>query len=593
MHDRARAGTRRVTILTLTVVLTALLLACLAPAAFAAGSYNGGADDYPLFIANDYTVSAIHFSAVANADTGTPSGLSPNTAYYVKVRFAVGPGPSGTTNRGWTWNPTTGQWAQERDDWTAFPQVTTDAAGEINGSAGWVYAAFGDTTKTGTYYVLVSLSTGGAGETLNGTLGAPVTVMDMTTSGAWAHNGVATGIAAAKRAEADEYPVADPPVVLALQKTEPNGVDDDGNGVVDDEDYGPPGNTGDFRMAVPLAQAFTIALGSGTPWAPAEDVTLSAPDVDIALGAVDQTPPSAPTGLIARARQDGTIALSWTAATDDVTSSPVYDVYRWTDAQPIGGAIQFTPRPQLVGTTTATSWTDDTGLVAKTTYYYLVRAVDEATNVGPRSNEAQATLGTTALALSASPKPLAYGHSVTLAGSLAAGADGVPGVTVTIERSYDKATWVPLADTTTSDAGEFSTTDTPKRSTWYRATFAGDGTFVASTSAPVKVGVRVSLSNPVAPKIAYRGRAFAVHGFLKPRHAPGRYTVSIKCYRKVSGHWKLVKTVRTTNRNYRGYTKYVASVRLPSKGAWRLRAYAPADKLYAATSSGYRYLTVR
>jgi hypothetical protein len=290
MHYAGEGGTRRTTILIMILALAAALVAAAAPAAFAAGSYTGGADDYALFIANDYTTSAIHFTA---------SGLTPSTAYYVKARFAVGPGPSGTTNRGWTWNPSSGQWAQERDDWTAFPQVTSDATGAITASAGWVYAAFGDTTKSGPYYILVSLSTGGAGETLNGTLDAPVTVMDMTTSGAWVHNGIATGIAAAKRAEADESPVADPPVVLALQKTEPNGVDDDGNGVVDDEDYGPVGNTGDFRFSVPVSQAFSVALGSGTPWAPAQDVTLSTPDVDIALGAADQTPPSAPTGLTA------------------------------------------------------------------------------------------------------------------------------------------------------------------------------------------------------------------------------------------------------------------------------------------------------
>jgi hypothetical protein len=580
---RRRAKTARGPALLLTPVLVAAILLVAAPVAFAAGSYSGGADDYPLFVANDYTVSSVHFSA---------SGLPADTTYYVKVRFAVGPGPSGTTNRGWTWNAGGGQWAQERDDWTAFPQVTTDATGSITSSNGWVYTAFGDTTKSGTYYILVSLSTGGAGETLNGTLEAPVTVMDMTTSGAWVHDGVATGIAAAKRAEADD--AAEANTVLALQKTEANGVDDDGNGVVDDEDYGPAGNIGDFRFAVPVSQAFSIALGSHAPWIDeSQNVTLSTPDVDIALGASDVTPPTAPTGLTATAELDGSIAISWTAATDDVTSSPTYNVYRWTDAAPIGGATQFTPRPQLVGTTTATNWADDTGLSAQTAYYYLVRGVDAATNVGPRSNEAQATVGTTALTLTASPKPLPYGGTVKLAGSLTAGGGGVSGRTVTIERSFDGAVWTSFREVVTSGTGEFAVYAAPKKTTWYRATFAGDDTFMASSSPAVKVAVRVYLSTPVAPKIAYRGHAFAVHGFLKPRHAAGRHTVSIRCYRKVSGHWNYVKTVRTTNRNYSTYTKYVASVTLPSKGSWRLRAYAPTDKLHAATVSGYRYLTVR
>lgn len=582
MHGRSLLTARCLVAVLLALGLTAFA----APTALAAGSYTGGADDYPLFVANDYTASAIHFVA---------AGLTPDTAYYVKVRFAVGPGPSGATNRGWTWNPTTGLWVQERDDWTVFPQVTSDATGAIGSSAGWVFATFGDTTKTGAYYVLVSLSTGGSGETLNGTLEAPVTVMDMTTSGAWVHNGIATGLTAAKRAEADD--AADSAKVLALSKTEANGVDDDGNGVVDDEDYGPAGNTGDFRFAVPLSQAFSIALGSKTPWAPAQNVTLTTPDVDIALGATDQTPPTAPTGLSATAHAttpvDGSVSLSWTAATDDITSSPTYNVYRWTDAAPIGGVTQFTPRPQLIGTTTQTSWTDATNVLAKTTYYYLVRAVDDATDVGPRSNQAQATVGATALTLTASPKTLKYGGSVTLAGSLQAGADALSGKTVTIERSYDGATWVPLKDVVTSGTGEFTTTDAAKRTTWYRATFAGDDAFMAATSTSAKIGVQVYLTAPVAPKIAHKGRGFTAYGFLKPRHAPGGHAVYIKCYRKVSGHWKYVKTVRATNRNYSNYTKYVATVSLPYKGTWRLHAYAPTDAQHVATSSGYRYLTVR
>ena len=87
-------------------------------------------------------------------------------------------------------------------------------------------------------------------------------------------------------------------VVLALSKTEANGVDD-GSGLVDDEDYGPVGKTGDFRLAVPLSHAFDVALGDRTPWAPAQNVTLATPDVDIALGAADQTPlhPSGTTQL--------------------------------------------------------------------------------------------------------------------------------------------------------------------------------------------------------------------------------------------------------------------------------------------------------
>jgi hypothetical protein len=589
MNHTSRVGGRRTTVLILTLTLAVALLAAAAPAAFAAGSYTGGADDYPLFVANDYSASAFHLTA---------SGLTASTTYYVKVRFAVGLGPSGTTNRGWTWNPGSGQWAQERtDDWTAFPQVVSDATGAITGNAGWFYAAFGDTTKTGPYYVLISLSTGGTGETVNGTLAAPVTVMDMTTSGAWVHNGVATGVTAAKRAEADDEAQADPLKVYALSKTEPNGVDDDGNGVVDDEDYGPPGNTGDFRFAVPLSTEFDIALGSGAPWAPAQNVTLSTPDVDIALGATDQTPPTAPTGLTATPHAttplDGNVSLSWTAASDAVTTSPTYNVYRWTDAVPIGGAVQYTPRPRLVATTTETSWTDPS-VLAKTTYYYLVRAVDGTTNVGPRSNQAQATVGETILTLTATPLMLQYAGSVALDGSLThAGVDALADKPVIIERSFDGMTWVKLTDVTTSATGGFTATDKPARKTRYRATFAGDDTFLAVASTPTHVGVKVWLSTPNAPRIALKGHGFTAYGFLKPRHTAGGHAVYIRCYRKSAGSYRLVKTVRATNRNYSMHTKYVATVSLPYAGSWRLRAYAPADSRHLATLSNYRSVTVR
>jgi hypothetical protein len=233
-------------------------------------------------------------------------------------------------------------------------------------------------------------------------------------------------------------------------------------------------------------------------------------------------------------------------------------------------------------------------VLAKTTYYYLVRAVDEATNIGPRSNQAEVTLGASVLTLTAAPATLKYGGSVTLDGSLThAGVDALSGETVTIERSYDGATWVEVRDVVTSATGEFTSTGSPSRTTWYRATFAGDDTFSSAMSTAAKVGVKVTLSTPNAPRVAHKGRGFAAYGFLKPRHTAGGHAVYIRCYRKSAGVWRLVKTVRTTNRNYSTYTKYAAAVSLPSTGSWRLRAYAPADSRHVATLSDYRTVTVR
>ncbi len=108
--------------------------------------------------------------------------------------------------------------------------------------------------------------------------------------------------------------------------------------------------------------------------------TGSLADINVALGAAETTPPTAP-GVVSAASRNAGAVVSWGAATDD-TAVTSYHVYRWTDA-PLGGG--YTPLLLKVATVTdGTSYTDS-GLANGTTYHYLVRAVDAATNVGPRS----------------------------------------------------------------------------------------------------------------------------------------------------------------------------------------------------------------
>ncbi len=103
--------------------------------------------------------------------------------------------------------------------------------------------------------------------------------------------------------------------------------------------------------------------------------------VRISAGA-DTTPPTAPTGLAATGTP-AQVALTWTAATDNVGISR-YNVHRSTTAG-------FTPNTgNRIAQPTTTSYTD-TGL-ATGTYYYKVTAEDTAGNVGPASNEANATV---------------------------------------------------------------------------------------------------------------------------------------------------------------------------------------------------------
>lgn len=360
--DRRSGRVGRCLLLTLAAVAAVLALA---PMALAASTFTGGpiAADTPTTVANDHTVYAVRFAATA--------GLDANTTYYVKLRFSTGTAPSGTDNRGFTWNPTTKTWIQERADWTEFPTVTTDATGAITQSA-WFFVKFGDTSKTGTYYLLASLSIGGAGNTYNCDTPIAVNVIDMATRGYWIHAGTATG-QAAKRVSAVDHTTPGNPV--ALQRTELNGVDDDANGTVDDEVYGPT-QSGDFRLALPLAQTVDVLLQTNT-WQ--SGVTSSTADVDIALGAADTTPPSAPAS-VTRTTTDSSTVLAWDAATDD-TAVTGYRVYRVAVLTGVG----YTGVPELLDTVTSGTTYTDTTAVAGTDYEYYVRAIDAATNVGPRA----------------------------------------------------------------------------------------------------------------------------------------------------------------------------------------------------------------
>jgi len=104
----------------------------------------------------------------------------------------------------------------------------------------------------------------------------------------------------------------------------------------------------------------------------------------------DATPPTAPTALTSPSQTSSSIALSWTASTDNVGVTG-YDIYR---------------NGTLVGSSTTTSFSDS-GLTANTLYTYTVRAKDAAGNVsvasaalGVRtevSNDTQAPTAPTAL----------------------------------------------------------------------------------------------------------------------------------------------------------------------------------------------------
>jgi len=554
-------------------LLGALLLLALAQAvpAFAAGPFTGGASegDYPLYVANDHSVNALRFSA---------SGLAASTDYYVKVRISPTDSISGGTSRGFTWNPTTQEWVQERDEWAKLPGFTTDATGAYGSGNVWTFFKFGDTTKPAeggpsTWHLFVSVQpvSGGEGTTLNSATSHAVTLVDMTGRLPWAtaafrvHNGTPVGVTKSQRVNALAAGVAD---VYSVMRTEPNGVV---------EGYGGSA-VGDFSIAVPAGLAFDAGVNSSSPvWSVTGFIGALA-DVDIALGAADTTPPAAVDGF-ASTREATAAHLSW----DAVADAADYTVYQWQDPTPIDGVINYTSQPLPVGTTATTSYSV-TGLTDGQDYHFAVRAVDAATNAGPLSRyPVELTLATSATVVG-------WGKAATLSGTLGDGAEPfTEGKVVTVQSSVDGgATWADVDEYDLDALAGY--TVTPRQKTRYRLVFAGDSVHRGGESPVVTVTPKVALGKPQAPSAITRGAKFTAYGSISPKQPVGAKVVRIKCYVRQGGAWRYVKGVSAVNKTA---ARYSARFSLPSRGSWKLVASYKATAKYAATTSGAEYLKVK
>jgi len=104
----------------------------------------------------------------------------------------------------------------------------------------------------------------------------------------------------------------------------------------------------------------------------------------------------------------------------------------------------------------------------------------------------------------------------------------------------------------------------------------------------------VSLTTPKRPSSAKKNRSFTTYGFLKPAHAKYSVPVKVKAYRYERGKWVCRRTFSAKAYDYHGYTKYVAKVKLPYTGKWKLRANAPSDAQHYSTWTAYtKYFRVR
>lgn len=133
----------------------------------------------------------------------------------------------------------------------------------------------------------------------------------------------------------------------------------------------------------------------------------------------------------------------------------------------------------------------------------------------------------------------------------------------------------------------------PKDKTAYYPVFWGNATHAACLGNTFWVTPQVYLTKPSAPAAIRRGTAFFSAGMLKPRHAAGLSSVRIQCFRLEGSRYHLKQTINARNSDASGGTRYAGRVVLGLPGAWRLRAYASADALHAATYSGFKALAVR
>lgn len=194
--------------------------------------------------------------------------------------------------------------------------------------------------------------------------------------------------------------------------------------------------------------------------------------------------------------------------------------------------------------------------------------------------------------------------------------------TVTLRRVADDRTWT-FTSADTDKSGEFFAVDTQgfgidncfifrpdpasvgsyKVGDIFEVTLSGgvylaDGvtpatvTYATEFMSQVTVLPAATVTRPHAPLSPRHGRLFTVWGYLKPQHAAGTQTVKLYCSRRVSGVWKLRKTMRATVSDYSTYSKYSVRLSLPSAGRWRIRGYY-ADADHRASWSTWRYLTVR
>src|SRR6185437_2858797 len=117
-----------------------------------------------------------------------------------------------------------------------------------------------------------------------------------------------------------------------------------------------------------------------------------------------------------------------------------------------------------------------------------------------------------ALTISLDPQSVAFGESVTIAGTLA----GPAGSTVTLAARSAGGTYSPVATTTTTEGGGYTFTQAPARGTEYRVSSG------SQRSAAVRVQVSFALTATPSASTVVLGEGVTISGAVAPA-SPGAH----------------------------------------------------------------------
>ena len=102
----------------------------------------------------------------------------------------------------------------------------------------------------------------------------------------------------------------------------------------------------------------------------------------------------------------------------------------------------------------------------------------------------------------------------------------------------------------------------------------------------------VTLSKLSSSASVKKNKKFTVSGTISPKQKKGNKTTKILAYRLVGTVWVYGKSFSTTSNPSGSKSKFSGSVKLGSKGKWRLVAHSPGYSGYWQADSPARYVMV-